>query len=256
MKKQKMTRYFAAFAAAAFSLTGVALRADDALPKAETILDRFIEVTGGKAAYENRKSEIATGTFELAAMGLKAPLTRYAAAPDKVYVVIEIEGIGKIEQGVSEGIAWEKSAMQGAHVKTGVEKAQSMREATFNSSLHWRTMFKTVETTGVETVNGEECYKVVLTPAEGKPETSFYSKKSGLLLKVIATIQSAMGELEAESTAANYKDFGGVLMATKMTEKVGPQEITMTIDSVKVNAEIPAEKFVVPADVKALASKP
>jgi Domain of unknown function (DUF4412) len=256
MTNRFMKNNFTAFAVAAIALTGVALRADDALPKAETILDHYIEVTGGKAAYENRKSEIVTGTFELAAMGLKAPLMRYATGPDKMYTVIEIEGIGKIEQGVSDGVAWDKSAMQGAHVKTGVEKAQSMREATFNSSLHWRKMYPKVETVGVETVGGEECYKVVMTPAEGKPETNFYSKKTGLLMKSVATIESAMGVMEAESIASNYKDFGGVLMPSRMTQKVGPQEVTMTIESVKVNEAIPPEKFEIPADIKALANKP
>jgi Domain of unknown function (DUF4412) len=250
-----MKKNLAGFAIAALAFSGVALRADDALPKAETILDHFIEVTGGKAAYEKRKSEIVSGTFELPAMGLKAPYSRYSA-PDKMYTVIEIEGIGKIEQGVSDGIAWDKSAMQGAHVKSGVERAQSMREATFNSSLNWRKMYPKVETAGVETVGGEECYKVVLTPAEGKPETNFYSKKTGLMVKSLATIESAMGEMQAEATASNYKDFGGLLMPSRMTQKVATQEITMTIESVKVNEAIPAEKFEIPADIKALANKP
>jgi zinc protease len=255
MKNRLMTKSFAAFTATLAIAGGITLRADDALPKAETILDHFIEVTGGKAAYENRKSEVVSGTFELPAMGLKAPYSRYSA-PDKMYTVIEIEGIGKIEQGVSDGVAWDKSAMQGAHVKSGVEKAQSMREATFNSSLHWRKIYPKVETAGVETVGGEECYKVVMTPVEGKPETNFYSKKTGLLVKSIATIESAMGEMQAEAIAGNYKEFGGIMMPSKMTQKVGPQEVTMTIESVKVNETIPADKFEIPADIKALANKP
>ncbi len=256
MKNRLMSKSFAAFAATLAIAGGITLRADDALPKAETILDHFIEVTGGKAAYESRKSEVVTGTFELPAMGLKAPLMRYSAAPDKMYTIIEIEGIGKIEQGVTDGVAWDKSAMQGAHVKSGVEKAQSMREATFNSSLNWRKMYPKVETAGVETVGGEECYKVVMTPAEGKPEINFYSKKTGLLLKSVATIESAMGEMQAESTAGEYKDFGGIRMPSKMTQKMGTQEVTMTIETVKVNEAIPADKFEIPADIKALANKP
>ena len=46
-----------------------AYAADEPLPKAETILDRHVEVTGGKAAYQKRKSEIATGTLKFAAQG-------------------------------------------------------------------------------------------------------------------------------------------------------------------------------------------
>jgi zinc protease len=261
-KGETMTNFrkvkgLAAAAAVAVTMTGgFALRADD-LPKAETILDRFIAATGGKANYEKRKSEIETGTLEISAMGIKGSLTRYAQAPNKTYSVIEIEGIGKIEEGSSDGIAWQKSLMTGAHVKTGVEKAQALREATFNQTLHWHELFAKAETTGVETVNGEECYKVVLTPKEGKPESNFYSKKSGLLVKSVATVESQNGEMEAESSASDYKDFGdGILSPSKMTQKAGPQEITITISSVKVNEAIPADKFEVPADIKALAAKP
>jgi len=248
---------FAAAAAVALTMTGgFALRADD-LPKADTILDRFIQVTGGKANYEKRKSEIETGTLEITAMGIKGTLTRYAQAPNKTYSVIDIEGIGKIEEGSSDGVAWQKSMMTGAHVKTGVEKAQALREATFNQTLHWRDLYTKAETAGLETVNGEECYKVVMTPKDGKPETGYYSKKTGFLVKSVATVESPLGEMEAESTASDYKDFGdGILSPSKMTQKAGPQEITITISSVKINEPIPADKLEVPADIKALAAKP
>jgi hypothetical protein len=257
MNLQLTTRNWAVYAAAFAIAGGIALRADDTLPKAETILDRYIEVTGGRAAYEKHKTEVQTGTIEIPAQGMKGSFTHYAAVPDKTYAVIELEGMGKIEEdGSSDGVAWQTSAMTGAHVKTGVEKAQAIREATFNEPLNWRKLFTKVETTGTETINGEECYKVVLTPAEGKPETSYYSKKTGLLLRTVATIESAMGEIEAESTASGYKDFDGVQMPTKINQKVGPQEVIMTIASVKVNEAIPPEKFAIPADVMALINKP
>jgi len=250
------TRKFAT-AAVVLALTGgFALRADDALPKAEAILDRYIEVTGGKAAYESRKTEIEVGTVELASMGLKGTMIRYAAAPDKSYTVIELDQIGKMEQGASEGVAWDKNPMTGPHLKTGVEKAQSIREAVFNSQLYWRKVYAKAETAGVETVDGDECYKVVLTPKEGKPETTFYSKKTGLAVKSIATVENQMGEVEVEMRVSDYKDFGGVKMPSKMTQKAAQQEITMTISNVQVNEAIPPEKFEMPADVKALASKP
>ena len=84
MNSQLMTRKWAVIAAGFAIAGGIALRADDTLPKAETILDRYIEVTGGKAAYEKRKTEIATGTFEMAAMGVKGTITHYAASPTRV----------------------------------------------------------------------------------------------------------------------------------------------------------------------------
>ena len=232
-----------------------AFAADDALPKAETILDRYIEVTGGKAAYEKRKTEIETGTLDFPAQGLKGTVSRYAAAPDRSYSLLDIDGVGKIEMGVSDGIAWEKSALLGPRVKSGVEKAQALRESVFNAQLLWRKIFVKAETAGVETIDGEECYKVVLTPSEGNPETTYYQKKSGLAVKMSMTAVNQMGEVPVEEIIADYKNFNGVLSPTTVTQKAAGQEFTVTIQSVKVNEEIPADRFEPPGEIRTLLNK-
>ena len=248
-----MTRRVAIFVV--FSACSGWTFADDALPKAETILDRFVEVTGGKATYEKRKTEIMTGHVEMGAQNVKGTLTRYAAPPDKSYTVMELDGVGKIEEGSAGGVAWENNPMTGPRVKGGEEKAQSLREAVFNGQLNWQKMYVKAETTGVESIDGEECYKVVLTPAEGKPETTFYQKKSGLVVRTTTVASSPMGEFPVEQDLSDYKTFDGVLLPTKMVQKVAGQQITFTIDTVKVNEQIAPDKFSPPAEIKALMDK-
>jgi len=238
-----------------FVLAFTALAADDALPKAETILDRYIEVTGGKAAYEKRRTEVAKGMFDMAAQGVRASVTRYSAAPDKSYSLLEIEGAGKLESGAGDGIAWDNSAMMGPHLKSGEEKTQALREAMFNAQLNWRQVYSKVETTGVETIDGEECYRVVLTPETGKPETQYFQKKSGLAVKMTMTLVNQMGEVPAEVMISDYKEFGGVMIPTRQVNKAAGQEFVTTIQSVSVNEEIPPERFEPPAEIKALLNK-
>jgi len=55
--------------------------------------------------------------------------------------------------------------------------------------------------------------------------------------------------------ASEYKDFGGILEPAKMTQKTGPQEFSITLDSVEVNPAIPPARFDLPADVRKLAEK-
>ncbi len=229
--------------------------ADEALPPAEKILDRYIEVTGGKAVYDKRKSEISSGHIEFAAGGITGSIVRYAAEPDKYYSAMDIQGLGKVEMGVADGIAWEKSALLGARIKDGEERAQAMREARMNSSYHWRELYTKAETAGVETVDGQECYKVVMTPAAGKPETLYFEKKSGLLRKTSLIAASQMGDVPAELIAAEYKDFGGMLAPSKIIQKAAGQEFTITIDSVKANEPIPADRFALPPEIQALVKK-
>jgi len=225
------------------------------LPKGETILDSYVEVTGGKAAYQKHTSETMTGTISVPEMGLTGSLTRYAIAPDKEYSVLELGPLGKAESGFTRGVAWEKNAITGPRVKSGDEKAQAAREAQFNDAAEWRKVFPKTETTGSETVDGEDCYKVLLTPETGKPETRYYSKKSGLLLKTTATAVNPMGEQSVELEVSDYKDFDGVLYPTRSKSKMGPQQLIITITNMSFDQPFPAGAFDLPPEIKTLIDK-
>src|SRR5438270_2865659 len=110
-----MKRIFVAGETLLLASAGACLMAADELPKAETILDKYIEVSGGKAAYQKIHSEISSGSMQIA--GMKATATIYRAEPDKNYTEIELTGIGKIQQGSDGKVAWSNSAMQGPHIK-------------------------------------------------------------------------------------------------------------------------------------------
>src|SRR5690242_1955488 len=98
--------------AAVVLATGARLAADD-LPKADTILDKYIEATGGKAAYEKNHTEVSTGSMEFVGKGIKGAISSYRAEPNKSYTEIDIAGIGKVKEGSDGTIAWSLSAMQG-----------------------------------------------------------------------------------------------------------------------------------------------
>jgi len=247
-----MTRFTRLIGAGA--LAGI-LAVAQPLPKAETILDRYVEVTGGKAAYEKHTRQTMMGTISFPEQGLSGKLTRYAMAPDKEYSVVELGPLGKIESGFNNGVAWEKSVILGPRVKTGEEREQAARAARFNEQLEWRKSFPKVETTGSETVNGEDCFRVVLEPASGKPETQYYSKKSGLLLKTAATAVSPMGEVAVEVEVSDYKNFDGILYPTKSKQKAGAQQMDINITAVTLDPAIAAELFELPPEIKALVAK-
>src|SRR6185503_9661657 len=90
------TRRLSSFAAA--SLLCLSAAAQQA-PKAEEVLDKFAEVTGGKAAYQKIHSESSTGTLEFVGKGIKGIATSYRAEPNLLLTVVELEGVGTVEEG-------------------------------------------------------------------------------------------------------------------------------------------------------------
>ena len=239
----------------ALVLTVALARAADDLPKADTILDKYVEATGGKAAYQKHHSEIHVATMEIPSAGLKAKMTSYHVEPNKSYSEVEFPGIGKMQEGTDGTVYWSLSAMQGPHVKEGPERAQAVQGSRFNSELNWRELYKQAETTGTDTVDGKECYQVKLTPTEGGPVTQCYDKASGLLVKATMTIQSPMGEQVVNSYTTDYRKEGDLLVPHKIKQSLGPQEFTITLESVTYNGEIPKDRFDLPAEIKALVKK-
>jgi zinc protease len=253
MKRFHLVRNIAIGAAVVVSFT-VARAADD-LPKAETILDKYIEVTGGKAAYQKHHNEITKGSFELAAMGLKATMVSFHAEPNKSYTETDLGGMGKVREGSDGTVFWQLSAMMGPHVKEGAEKAQAEISGKFNAELNWRDLFKETKTVGVEKVDGKDCYSVQLTPAEGAPITQCYDKESGLMVKQSMTVQSQMGEQTVSSFASDYRKEGDILMPHKLKSSVAGQEVNITFQSITFDGDIPAGTFDLPDEIKALIKK-
>ena len=228
---------------------------DEPLPKAEEILDKFVEATGGKTAYEKVHNEKTTGTFEYLGKGVKGTVTSYRAEPNKSVSIIELEGVGTLQEGTDGTTAWESTSLQGPRVKQGEERAMILREATLRAPLYWRKLYKRVETVGAETVDGQSCYKVVLTPEEGKPETQYFDKKSSLMIKMMMSTPSPMGEVPIEILLSDYKEESGLLRAHKQHHKLLGQEFLITLSQVEYNVDIPSDRFDLPADVKALTAK-
>lgn len=225
------------------------------LPKAETVLDKYVEATGGKAAYAKLHSAVATGSMEFPANGIRGTLTLWRARPDKSLTEINLEGIGKIREGSDGKVAWSLSAIQGPHLKEGDEKAEALRNSRFDADENWRGVFAKAETTAVETVEGKECYKLVMTPKEGSPVTRYYDRQSGLLVKVTMTVKNPMGEIPVESVASDYRKDGEILSAHKVTQKAAGQTFSILIDKTDYNVEIPPGKFDIPDEIKPLLEK-
>jgi hypothetical protein len=226
------------------------------LPTGEAVIAKYITATGGAAEYDKVKNSVSAGRIEIPAQGIKGKITVYQQTPDKQYSVADIPGIGTIEDGVDGTVAWEKSALQGARLKQGEEKDAAIRAANDESRLYnWKRYYKSVETTGAETVDGKPCYKVVLTPLSGKPETEFYDQASGLLIKASAVVATPMGEVPVETALSDYRLEGKLLMPHKLKQGAIGQQFEITVDEIKFNVEMPKDRFEPPADVKALLKK-
>lgn len=244
----------AAFAALAVNVAS-ALPKNQDLPKAEALIEKFIEAIGGRAAHEKLINSVAKVKIEIVGQNISGTVTAYTAKPDKFYSLAELSGFGKIEEGTDGKVYWSNSMIQGPAVKEGKEKAFAERSSRFNGVLYWRELYKSVETLGTESVDGRECYKVQLTPPDGKPEIWYFDKENGLHLKTDMRIETPMGEIPAEAFMSDYKEVSGVKTPHAMRVIAMGGERRITTESIEYNVDMPKDRFDLPDDIKKLLEK-
>jgi len=220
------------------------------LPSAESIFDKYIEATGGKEAYKKMKNTVLKGSMGM--MGMTMEVTGYKAEPNLMLTEVNIPEMGKMLEGFDGKNSWSYNPMQGPSIKQGKEAELAKIAAEFRQE-EWKNMYSKVETVGVETVEGEECYKVAVTAKNGMAGATFYSKKSGLLIRTNATLVSEMGEIEAQITYKDYKKVGDLLlMPFQVVTTAAGMSMPMTYSEIKINVDLPKSTFEPPAEVKAL----
>jgi hypothetical protein len=193
--------------------------------------------------------------MDIPAAGVKLSVTVYQARPDKSYSLVDSAATGKIETGSDGQVAWQISATSGPQVFEGKEKAGQLHLNIFDRLAYWRKIFKQVETIGMEDVAGKSCYKVLATPPDLAPQTLFFDRESGLLVKLSMTVESQMGAIPVESFPSEYQRIDGILMPRKNVIKtVGPERVA-TVDSIEHNVNLPPDRFALPAEIKALIKK-
>jgi hypothetical protein len=225
------------------------------LPTAETVLNQYIEATGGKAAYEKLKNRVATGTIEIPAANIKGKMNVTEAAPNKVRFFADLGPLGELKKVTDGKNAWEFSTVQGEREITGEEKDAFLRESDFYQELRWKELYAKVECVAMEDVDGKPAYKIVLTPNSGKPTTQYYDKASHLLVKQTQITAGPMGEVSVDEYGSDYKAVDGVRMPFTITQTMLTQKIVLTITEVKHNVELPADTFRRPAPADEPAKK-
>lgn len=221
------------------------------LPEAETILDGYVEATGGEKAYEKLKSRVTRGTVTLGEVGLSGKIETWHQAPDRYYSKVSLGALGDTETGYDGRTAW-KVTLGTASKMTGPERAFFVREATFNADLKWRELTKTVETVGVEDVNGKPAYKIKAVTTDGHAMYLYYDKYTNLLVRVDAKVVTELGQVDVEVYPGDYKEVDGILVPHLTTQRMIGMLQTVRVDSVEFNVKIPAEKFETPKAVKQL----
>lgn len=227
------------------------------MPSGAEILKKYVEATGGKAAYEKLKNRVGTGSFDLAG-AMKGTVKTVQTDANKGSMVLEVANMGTIQRGTDGTHSWESSKFGGSKLLNEKDFQQEELFLPFNAEIRADKVFSKLDCVGIEKVGEADCYKVEMTCKSGSKTVGYYNKTTGLLDKRTLEEETPQGPMTAVMMISDYKDVGGVKVAHKL-ELSSPAQPAMkqviTFEKFESNAELASDAFTPPAEIKALIEK-
>lgn len=238
---------------------------DEKLPTGESVLQKYVEATGGQAAYDKINNRYFEAQIDIVNAGVVLDVKTHAAKPNKLIATIEADAIGTIRKGCTGKAAWSMSDMQGPVLEQGAALENQFRDCLFDRLAYWKKAYESAECEAIEKVNDKDCYKVVLTPfpyvseeakdAEMSFLTVYFDKSTNLATKIESNIVTSAGTIDVTAHLLDYKTVDGIKIPHMTKLELVGQTRVMTIQSVKHNVELPDNHFDPPAEIQALLKK-
>ncbi len=220
---------------------------DVSLPEditAISVIEKYIDRMGGKEKWQNVKTMASTYSMEV--MGMKMNVDIMKKAPNKAAMKIGSEAMTMQEQKFDGERAFSAAGNNVQTVTEGplFEQAKSM--AVMFKHLDYTGEGYNLELKGLDNVNGESCYKIIVVNPSGKKTTEYYSVKSGLLMREVATEETMGQTMTVSQDFADYETIDGFPSPKKVTTSgMGPAPFVMELKSVKYNQEIDDAVFMI-----------
>lgn len=240
------------FVVAALSAIALGQKADAAatdakpaakLPAVREIIDRYVAAVGGREAILKHSNRVTKFTVEMAPMGITGTGTSYQAAPDKVLIKMNLNGLGEFLDGFDGKNGWTVNPIQGSRVKSGPELAQAKINSTFHRDAEFEKLYGKSELLRIEKVGGADAYVVSMTAEGLDPDFFYFDVKSGLLVRSDSTVVSADGKIQTSSFFSDYREVDGIKLPFTTRSKMPQLEIIMNNTEIKHGVEIDSKIF-------------
>ena len=228
---------------------------DESRAKALEIINRHIEAIGGADAIRAHTSVTQTGSMAIPAAGIEGTLTVMNRAPNLFSVNIEVPDMGSMATGYNGEIGWSSNPIEGATKFEGEQLRDIQIQADYINVLNTERHYEEISYDGVRAFAGQQANVVKLVDSDAKETLQLYSVESGLLIGVLATQSTTMGDVEVSSELSEYKAFGDLKFATRTIQLAGVQAFEILVKNVSYD-EISEEAFALPPAIKALTEAP
>lgn len=220
------------------------------LPSPESIVARYIEAIGGRAAVEQFPSRWERGRVEIAAQGLTLSWEALSGG-GRLSTRSELPGFGSIRTGWDGTVAWSVNPAAGPAILEGNAALQMRQSADPLAALHPDRYVAAMQTVEETDCAGARCWRVRVTTPWGETYDELFDKETGLLRGGVRRQASPQGDIEITSEITEYRTVAGVRLPRVTRARMMGMELVTTVDSTEVRA-IPDSALAAPPEIRAL----
>lgn len=208
---------------------------------AQKVIDRYIEVIGGK----DKLAAIKDITMKMTApiQGMSLEIISKQKAPNKLVVSTMMNGAVMMEQKFdgTNGVV----SQMGQKQKLEGKDAEDMKgQAVLFAESQYQTMGYKLALKGIEQVEGKNAYQVEVTAPSGGKSTEFYDVTTGFKIREVETSGEGANAVTTINDYDDYKEVSGVKFPHKITlTGAAPFAISSTVNSIEINKGIEDAAF-------------
>jgi zinc protease len=233
-----------ALAACLFALSACGPTKSQAeVPTVNTILVKYVNALGGRAAISDLTTRTSKGTLELVGQTEQGTAASYSKAPNKYLSVITVPTYGEIRRGYDGHAGWIKDRQSPAEDLTGEELAHARRGAEFYISVKIPDLYPNLVLKGQEDVNGHPAYLVESDLGSGSLVRMYFDVASGLLVREDEDSTTPTGRDLFQAYFDDYRNVQGVKYPFKVRQVHGPTTFIVHLDQIQVNQPIDDAMF-------------
>jgi len=220
----------------------------------KTIIEKSIEVSGGRAKLEAIKTLEITGVVSVPAAGIDGTFS-LKKKPDRALMQIDLPNLGTIRMGWNHGTVYEQSDLTGSRLVTGGERDQLLRDLDPKQQFTRLESLKDLKIEGVETIGGSAAWKLVGKSESGADEINWIDQKTYLPTRMMMTVTTQMGPIKAIANLKDYKTFDGLPIPMTTEQEAAGNTMVLKVTDVKINPDLPDAQFGIPDEVQKLLAR-
>ena len=211
-------------------------------PSGDSVLEKYLQVAGGRAALEKVVTRVEKGKV-LLGTGRELPIEIFAKAPDLRVSVMHTQN-GDSVTGYNGHEGWQSTPARRLQEMSAAEQYAAKLDATVMFPGHLSGMFTELKLQPQSEHIGEVATSVVWGFAQGRPPVKLYfDSQTGLLVRMVRYSNSPIGHIPTQIDYDDYRDVNGIKFPFAYTFSWLDGRDQFKINDVKINTTIDPARF-------------